>query len=55
MALDIEVGLGAGQIVLDGEPAPPPQKGHSPQPPNFRPVSIVTKRLDASRRRLVWR
>jgi len=25
------VGLGPGHIVLDGDPAPPPPKGHSPQ------------------------
>jgi len=31
MLLGIEVGLGPGYIVLDGDPAPPPpQKGHSP-------------------------
>jgi len=29
MKLDIEVGVGPGHIVLDGNPAPP--KGHSPQ------------------------
>jgi len=26
-----EVGLSIGDIVLDGDPAPPPLKGHSPQ------------------------
>ena len=26
----MQVGLGPGHIVLDGDPAPPPQKGHSP-------------------------
>ena len=30
MPLDMEVGLGPGDFVLDGEPAPP-EKGHSPQ------------------------
>jgi len=30
-----EVGLGPGHIVLHGDPALPPQKGHSP--PNFCP------------------
>ena len=29
--LGTEVGLGPGHILLDGDPAPPPQKGHSPQ------------------------
>ena len=27
----LQVGLGPGHIVLDADPAPPPQKGHSPQ------------------------
>ena len=31
MALGMEVGLGPGHIVLDGDPAPPPKWGHSPQ------------------------
>ena len=31
MALGMEVGLGPGHIVLDGDPALPPLKGHSPQ------------------------
>jgi len=26
----MQVGLGPGHIVLDGDPAPPPPKGHSP-------------------------
>jgi len=30
----VEIGLGPGHIVLDGDPAFPPPKGHSP---NFRP------------------
>jgi len=34
--------------VLDGDPAPPPLKGH-----NFRPIYIVAKRLDGLRRHLV--
>jgi len=29
MALGMEVGLGPGHIVLDGDPAPLPKKGHS--------------------------
>ena len=36
MKLGMQVGLGAGNTVLDGDPASPPQKGHSPPaPPNF--------------------
>jgi len=42
-----EVGLGRGVIVLDGNPAPLPKKGA--EPPNFRPMSTVTKRLYGSR------
>jgi len=102
MPLGMEVGLAPGDFVLDGDPAPPPPKGTEPPPifdpcfncqnvwmdqdgtwrggrpqprrlcirwgpsppsqkpkrgcsplPNFRPISIVAKRLDASRCRLV--
>jgi len=31
MKLGMEVGLGPGHIVLDGDPAHPPPKGHIPQ------------------------
>jgi len=48
----MQVGLGPGHIALDGDPAPPSPKGHSP---NFRPISVVAKWLDGSRRHLVWR
>jgi len=53
----MEVGLGRGHIVLDGEPAPH-GKGHSIAPTfaiygrpslrpyNLGPISIVAKRLD---------
>ena len=41
----MEVGHGPGHIVLDGDPAPSPLMKHSP-PPNFRPMSVVAKRLD---------
>ena len=34
MKLGVRVGLGPGHIVLDGDPAPHPAKGHSP-PPKF--------------------
>ena len=31
MALGMEVGLGPGHIVLDGDPAPLPKREHNPQ------------------------
>jgi len=46
MSLYTEIGLGPGHIVLDGTQLPR-QKG--PQPPDFRPMYVVTKRLDGSR------
>jgi len=49
MPLGMEVGLGPGHIVLDGDPAPPPPKGAQLLPPNFWPLSVVAKRLDESR------
>jgi len=97
MPLGMEVGLGPGDFVLHGNPAPSPKRGQSPQvsahvycgetagwikmalgveiglgqghmmrtqipsrkegqkPPNFRPISIVTKRLDGSRCNLIRR
>ena len=55
MPLGTEVGFGPDEIVLDGDPAPPSLKrGQSPLP-NFRPMSIVAKRLDGSRCHLVRR
>jgi len=39
--------LGQRDIVLDGGPTPLPKKGA--EPPNFRPMFIVAKRLDGSR------
>ena len=38
MSLGTEVGLGPGDIVLDGVPVPPSLKGE--QPRSFRPMSI---------------
>ena len=46
MALGTEVCLSAGNIVFDGDPDPLFKKRHST--PAFRPMSIVTKRLDGS-------
>jgi len=42
MPLGMEVGLGAGDVVLDGDPALP-KRGTAA---SFRPMSIVVKRLD---------
>ena len=44
LVLGMEVGLSPGDIVLDGDPALYPKRGGAP--PNFRPTSIVAKRLD---------
>ena len=53
MKLGTKVGLGSGHTVLDGESPLPAPKGHIP--PNFRLMSVVAKRLDASRCHLVGR
>jgi len=50
--LGTEVGLGPDHIVLDGDPATPPEKSTTP---TFRPMFIVAKRLDGSRWHLVRR
>ena len=55
MVLGMDVGLSPGDFVLQADPAPSQQKGAEPPLPKFRPISIVTKRLDASRCQLVWR
>ena len=52
MKLGMQVGLGPGNIVLYGDPAPLPKKATTP---NFWPMSIVAKRLDGSICHLVWR
>jgi len=54
MKLGMQVGLGPGHIVLDRDPVPLPQKGTEPLP-NFRPMSIVGKRLDGLRWHYAWR
>jgi len=46
MPLGTEVGVGPGDIVLDGDPVP--LKGTQPPPPNFRPMSVVAKRSPIS-------
>jgi len=43
MKLGTQVDLDHGHIVLDGDPAPRPQRGTAP---NCWPTSIVAKRLD---------
>ena len=54
MPLGMEVGLGPGHIVLDGDPAlPSPQKRG--KAPNFQPMSVMAKRLNGSRCHLVRR
>ena len=38
----VGLGLGPGDIVLDGDPAPPTERGTA-APPTFRRMSIVAK------------
>ena len=46
MSLGMELGLGPGDFVLDGDPVlPSPKGGQSPNPKN-RPMFIAAKRLD---------
>ena len=54
--LGMKVGLGPGNIVLDGIMGTelPPRKG-AQQPPALRPMSIVIKWLDGSVYHLLWR
>jgi len=44
MLLRMELGLGPGDFMLDGDPDPPSKRGQSPL--NFRPMFIVVKQLD---------
>jgi len=54
IVLGTKVCLSPGDlVVLHEDPAPLPKKGAEPLP-NFWPVSIVAKRLDAPRCHLVW-
>jgi len=39
MPLGTEVDFGQGHIVLDGDSAPPPERGTAA--PSFRPMSVV--------------
>jgi len=50
--LGMQVGLGPGHTVLDGDPPPSPLKGHSP--PNFRPISVAAKWLHGPRCHSAW-
>jgi len=52
MPLRIELGLGQGDFVLDGNPAALSPKGA--QTPNFWPISVAAKWLHGSRCHLVW-
>jgi len=48
MKLGVQVGLGRGHIVLDGElgtQVPLPQRGRAPSS-NFQPISVVAKWLN---------
>jgi len=57
LVLGMEVSLSPGDFVLDGDPVRFPQKGPPKGGgvplPNFRPISIVAKRLHASKCHLV--
>ena len=55
MALGMQVGFSPGDFVLDGDPTLPRKSGGQSPLPNFRPISIVAKRLSASRCHWVWR
>jgi len=46
MPLGMEVGLGSGDIVLDGDQLPAPKRGTAA--PAFRPMSIVAKQSPIS-------
>jgi len=47
MKLGTQVGLGPGHIVLNWDPAPPPQMAQPPS--NFLPISVAAKWLHGSR------
>ena len=54
MPLRMEVGLSPGDLVLNGDPATPPEKG-CVAPTNFRPMSTAAKQLHGPRCHLVRR
>ena len=53
-ALGMKVNLGPGDFLLDGDLAPSPKSWRQSPLPNFRPMSIVAKRLDGSRWHLAF-
>jgi len=53
MKLGMQLGFGPCHIVLHGDPASLPKRGA--ESPKFRPISVVAKRLDASKCHLVLR
>jgi len=56
MPLGTEIGLGSGDITLDGRPSPHPEKNGAQQPPpQFSAHVSCGKRLDWSRCHLVRR
>jgi len=48
MPLGTEICLDPGDIVLDGDPAPPRKGAQQQPPPNFRPMSIAAERSPVS-------
>jgi len=53
--LGLKVGLGLSDIVWDGDPALPTERGTAAQPPLFAHPYFVAKRLDRSGYHLVRR
>jgi len=54
MVVSIDVGLSPVDVMLDGDPALLSKRERSPLP-NFRPIYVVAKRLNASSCHLVQR
>jgi len=55
MTFGMEVGLGPRPHCARWRPSSPPQKKGGGTAPNFRPMSIVAKRLDGQRCHSAWR